>query len=154
MKLLRIKDLVKAVDTPAQTIRYYERSGLLPEAKRTENNYRIYDQEDVSRLRFIRNCRALDMSLDEVRELIDFMEQAPQQAESSDQCGGVHAVIEAHLEHVQHRLKSLHMLEKQLQKLLHACDQRESSTACEMLHSLFSDMDIPKSGKVQGVHTT
>lgn len=154
MKLLRIKDLVKEVGIPAETIRYYERSGLLPEAKRTENNYRVYDQSDVNRLRFIRNCRALDMSLDEVRELIDFIGHASEHPEQSEDCSGVREIVAEHLGHVQERLKSLKMLEKQLKKLLQACDHPEPTACCGMVRSLFTEMDMPHPGEMQGVHTT
>ena len=130
MRLLRIKDLSIAVDIPAETIRYYERSGLMPMAKRTENNYRVYDQSDVNRLRFIRNCRSLDMSLDEVREIIDFVEHADKQADHANDCTGVRAIVNEHLEHVQSRLKGLKLLEEQLYKLLEACDHPEPTTTC------------------------
>jgi len=154
MKLLRIKDLVQAVEIPAETIRYYERSGLLPAAKRADNNYRVYDGSDINRLRFIRNCRALDMSLDEIRELIDFIAHASEHPEQAEDCSGVRTIVAEHLGHVQDRLKSLKLLEKQLQKLLQACDHPEPTATCGMVQSLFTEMDMPKPGDMQGVHTT
>ncbi|MGL4666431.1 MAG: MerR family transcriptional regulator [Saezia sp.] len=155
MKLLRIKDLVQAVEVQAETIRYYERAGLMPTSKRSANNYRLYDQSDVNRLRFIRNCRALDMSLDEVRELINFIEHANKHPElAEDDCSGVRSIVCEHLGHVQNRLKSLKLLEKQLHKLLQACDHPEPTSSCGMVHSLFTEMELPKPGDIQGVHTT
>lgn len=153
MKFIRIKDLASMTGIPAETIRYYERSNLLPEAKRTDNNYRIYDQGDVNRLRFIANCRALDMSLEEVRELIHFIEHAQDSENHVFDCSGVRVVIAEHLKHVQERLTGLLALEGQLKQLLQACDHPEPTTSCGMMQGLFSDIDVPKADAKHGVHT-
>jgi len=60
---MKIGELAKATHTQVETIRYYEREGLLPETPRTEGNYRVYGSEHVERLSFIRHCRGLDMTL-------------------------------------------------------------------------------------------
>lgn len=65
---MKIGELATASATPVETIRYYEREGLLPQPTRTASNYRIYEEQHLERLQFIRNCRGLQMSLDEVRE--------------------------------------------------------------------------------------
>lgn len=151
---MRIKDLSKAVDIPTETIRYYERTGLLPPAKRTENNYRVYDKNDESRLRFIKNCRALDMNLEEVRELIVFIAHAQEDPEHKDDCSGVRVIVDEHLGHVRERLRSLKQLEKQLERLLKACDHPEPAASCGMVRELFSEMEMLECGPIQGVHTT
>jgi hypothetical protein len=69
---MKIGELAILTHTPVETIRYYEREGLLPEAARTGGNYRIYDQAQAARLSFIRHCRGLDMTLDEIRTLLRF----------------------------------------------------------------------------------
>ena len=69
---MKIGELAKATGTQTETIRYYEREQLLPTAKRTESNYRVYDGSHVERLAFIRHCRSLDMTLDEIRVLLHF----------------------------------------------------------------------------------
>jgi DNA-binding transcriptional MerR regulator len=69
---MRIGELAQASGTPVETIRFYEREGLLPTAARTEGNYRIYTPHHAERLAFIRQCRSLDMTLDEVRVLLRF----------------------------------------------------------------------------------
>jgi DNA-binding transcriptional MerR regulator len=69
---MKIGELAKTAQTQTETIRYYEREGLLPEAARTDANYRIYDESHVQRLAFIRHCRSLDMTLAEIRTLLDF----------------------------------------------------------------------------------
>ena len=64
--------LAKRTQCQAETIRYYEREGLLPAPTRSQGNYRQYDTTHVERLSFIRHCRSLDMTLDEIRALLDF----------------------------------------------------------------------------------
>ena len=66
---MRIGELARRTDCPVETIRYYERAGVLPPPARTDANYRAYGSGHVDRLRFIRHCRSLDMTLDEVAVL-------------------------------------------------------------------------------------
>ena len=69
---MKIGELASGTGTPVETIRYYEREGLLPAAARTEGNYRVYGQEHAQRLLFVRRCRSLDMTLQEIRALLTF----------------------------------------------------------------------------------
>jgi DNA-binding transcriptional MerR regulator len=69
---MKIGELARIAMTQVETIRYYERAGLLPETARTEGNYRIYGDAHVERLSFIRNCRNLDMTLEEIRVLLRY----------------------------------------------------------------------------------
>lgn len=98
---MQIGDLAAASSTSVESIRYYEREGLLPAPARTQGNYRTYDAAHVQRLQFIRRCRALDMTLDEVRALLRFID-TPQ-----DDCAGVNALLDEHLGHVRHRIAEL-----------------------------------------------
>lgn len=66
---MRIGELAKHTNCPAETIRYYERQGSLPAPKRTAGNYRNYGKAEIERLAFIRDCRSLDMTLDETGKL-------------------------------------------------------------------------------------
>ena len=61
---MKIGELAKLADCQVETVRYYEREGLLPAPARSEGNYRLYSSEHLERLTFIRNCRTLDMTLD------------------------------------------------------------------------------------------
>lgn len=67
---MNIGEVAKASGVSAKMIRYYEQSGLIPEARRTENGYRVYGDEDVQRLRFIRRSRNLGFTVDQMRELL------------------------------------------------------------------------------------
>ena len=66
----RIGDAARLSGIPAASIRYYEKEGLLPAQSRADNQYRLYNDDEIHRLRFVRLCRAMDMSLGEVRTLL------------------------------------------------------------------------------------
>src|SRR5690348_3150869 len=91
---MKIGELATATATSVEAIRFYEREGLLPPPTRTQGNFRIYGAAQQERLLFIRYCRNLDMSLDEVRALLA-LKDAP-----AKDCGDVHELVHAHLEHV------------------------------------------------------
>src|SRR5690625_3267562 len=69
---IKIGELAKRTGFTVETIRYYEKEGLLPEPARSHGNYRLYGDEHIERLRFIRHCRTLDMALSEVRILLQY----------------------------------------------------------------------------------
>ncbi len=130
---MRIKELSAAVGLPADTIRHYEKAGLLNAPQRGDNNYRRYAEADAQRLRFIRNCRALDMSLDEVRTLLAYLD-APQ-----PDCSPVTRVVSQHLAHVRERLKVLRELERQLKSLERACNHAHPDELCGVVLALGAD---------------
>ena len=72
---MRIRELAELTGNTPETIRYYEKQGLLPEPRRESNNYRQYGQIHVNRLDFIRHCRNLDIGLSEIRELLGALDE-------------------------------------------------------------------------------
>src|SRR5690554_1052875 len=108
---IRIGELAKTTETTVETIRFYEKEGLLPAAARSQGNYRLYGDEHVERLRFIRHCRTLDMALDEVRTLLEYRDRP------TDDCGDVNGMLDAHIEAVEVRMKELAQLKRHLQTL-------------------------------------
>ncbi len=98
---MKIGELARITGTQVETIRYYEREKLLPEPARTDGNYRVYGKAHGERLAFIRHCRALDMSLSEVRVLLRFKDSP------SQDCSGVNALIDEQVDLVAARLKEL-----------------------------------------------
>ena len=147
---MKIGELARSTTTPIETIRFYEREGLLPQAARTEGNYRIYSQEHIERLTFIRHCRSLDMALDEIRALLRFKE-APQ-----DNCAGVNELLDDHIGHVAQRIRELRGLEKQLKLLREQCGEANAAGDCGILKGLSGEMSLP-SARVPGrrhVHGT
>lgn len=127
---MKIGDLATLARTQVDTVRYYEREGLLPAAPRSEGNYRIYGPEHVERLAFIRHCRSLDMALEEVRVLLRFKD-APDAA-----CGDVNALLDAHIGHVGARIHELQQLEEQLKGLRRQCTGIQDAAHCGILGGL------------------
>ena len=130
---MKIGDLARRFDGPVETIRYYEREKLLPLPDRTATNYRIYGPAHADRLRFIVNCRALDMTLDEIRSLLAYHDRP------TENCGDVTRLLEDHIGHVADRITELRRLETQLRALRSACRHGRSSGSCGILRSLGED---------------
>ena len=108
---MRIGELAQATSCPVETVRYYEREGLLPAPPRSSGNYRLYGTAHVERLRFIRHCRSLDMNHSEIRTLLKFRD-APEK-----QCDEVNALLDEHIGHVACRIAELKLLARDLADL-------------------------------------
>ena len=149
--VMKIGELANLAGVQVETIRHYEREGLLPHTRRSEVTYRVYDETHGQRLSFIRHCRSLDMTLDEIRVLLRFRD-AP-----TENCGEVNALLDEHIGHVAHRVKELRQLEKQLKGLRELCRSAQDAEHCGILNelnvmsqkqSISSDM----TGHVHGAH--
>jgi Cd(II)/Pb(II)-responsive transcriptional regulator len=113
---MKIGELAAQGGCDVQTVRFYEREGLLEEPEREASGYRRYAERHVKRLQFIRHCRSLDIPLPDVRELLTFAAQ-PEQA-----CAQVDALLDEHIARVRQRLAVLRTLQKQLLALRGRCD--------------------------------
>lgn len=127
---MKIGQLADATGTQTETIRYYEREGLLPLAVRTSSNYRVYDSRHVERLAFIRHCRCLDMTRDEIRVLLHFKDAL------DENCGAVDALLDAHSNHVVTRIRELQALEAELRALQLLCSPGHLAGDCGILGGL------------------
>lgn len=127
---MKIGELARHTGTQVETIRYYEREGLLPETARTDGNYRIYGVAHAERLRFIRNCRSLDMTLDEIRVLLEFKDSP------TANCGTVNELLDEHIGHVSSRIHELRQLERQLKSLRELCQEASDAGHCGILNEL------------------
>jgi len=127
---MKIGELSTASATHIETIRYYEREGLLPAPARSQGNLRIYETPHLKRLQFIRYCRSLDMSLDEVRVLLRFKD------DPTAECGDVNTLLDEHISHVSTRIKELRSLEKQLKELRLCCGAERTVDQCGILACL------------------
>jgi len=127
---MRIGDLAQATGVDIETIRYYEKAGLLPKPGREANGYRDYRQDHLERLAFIRHCRALDMPLESIRRLLDFV------AHPEAECGDINRLIDEQLMRVRARLNSLIALENQLTVLRARCGENHAAGECGILHEL------------------
>ena len=128
---MQIKELSRATGVDVETIRYYEKQGLLPEPARRDNGYRDYEAAHLERLSFIRHCRALDMPLADVKRLLGLVD-APL-GNYSD----VDLLVDGQLARVRARLKSMRALERQLLQLRARCSGTHAGH-CGILDELVS----------------
>ncbi len=127
---MKIGELARFSGSNVETIRYYEREGLLPKPRRSEGNYRIYSPMHLERLTFIRHCRGLDMTLNEIRTLLHFKESP------EENCGEVNRLLEERIGHVVRRIGELQELEKQLLELRGRCPGERRASTCGILEGL------------------
>ena len=120
------------------SVRYCEKAGLLPETARTAGNFQVYGPDHVERLRFIRNCRALDMSHDEIRTLLQLADQP------GEDCGSINVLFDQHIAHVDERLRELAQLKLQLASLRERCQTKQAVDACGILQGLAAMPTEPK----------
>ena len=147
---MKIGDLAEATGTPVETIRFYERQRLLPPPGRADNNYRVYLPLHAERLAFIRQCRNLDMTLDEIRALLA-LRDAPAQ-----DCSEVNALLDEHVRHVAERIRELRALQKVLSALRARCTSPHPISDCGILTGLDSAAaaapSAPPHRHVRGTH--
>ena len=130
---MRIGPLAQATGMPVETIRFYEREGLIPPAQRSDNNYRAYTAVHAERLAFIRQCRNLDMTLGEIRSLLQLRDRP------LPDCGEVNSLLDVHIGHVAQRIRELRSLEKDLKALRARCASPHPIEHCGILNQLDSE---------------
>lgn len=126
---LSIGTLARATGTKVETVRYYERAGLLPAPARTGGNYRAYQQAHLDRLGFIRRARGLGFSLGEVRELLRLSDQPDRSCEEVDR------IAREHLAEVERKVADLAALGDELRQLIGQC-RRGTVAECRVIEAL------------------
>ncbi len=126
--LMTIGALAKAAGVNVETIRFYQRKGLLPVPKRPHGGIRHYGDADVTRLRFVKSAQRLGFSLDEVAELL--------RLEDGTHCDDASRLAERKLQEVREKLADLKRLEMALAQLVGACRRRRGSVSCPLVASL------------------
>ena len=126
---MQIGELARTTSTKVETIRFYEKIGLLPEPGRTSGNYRDYGPAHLARLSFVRRARDLGFTLDQVRELLSLSD------DRNRSCGAVDTVARAHLAHIDHKIADLHALRHELDGLINQCRQG-SISECRIIEAL------------------
>lgn len=127
---MKIGELARRSDCLVETIRYYERIGLLMPPDRSANNYRSYDARHAERLVFVRHCRALDMTLEEIKVLLEFRDHPARD------CVGVNDLLDKHIGHVVARIAALSALEEQLRQIRSSCSVNNVTGECAILQAL------------------
>ncbi|BDI60138.1 MerR family transcriptional regulator [Qipengyuania nanhaisediminis] len=126
---MRIGELAKATGTKAETIRYYEREGILPAADRTDSNYRDYSDEHLATLIFVRRARALGFTMAQVRELLALSDH------EDKPCRDVDQLVQRQLGEVTRKIADLTSLQNELQHMLRSC-QADRIGECRIVESL------------------
>ena len=126
---LTIGQLARQSGVKVPTIRFYEQIGLLPPPPRSEGNQRRYGREAVQRLQFVRHCRELGFSLDDIREMILL------DADPDLPCSAIHGIAESQLAAVRARISRLKSLERELTRIL-ALPHDASSGQCAVITNL------------------
>ena len=125
-----ISQLAQAVGVPTTTLRYYERAGLLAPEGRSGGNYRLYSDESLQRLRFIRAAQAIGFTLDDVKTLLG------SQQGCTPPCSEVQNLIEDRLSEIEERLKDLRQVQRVLKNALQKCRTTEQDGCCHVVESL------------------
>lgn len=132
--LISIGVLSRRTGCHIETIRFYEKIGILPKPRRTESGRRVYGPELVRRLSFIRRTRELGFTLDEVRALLRL-------ADARDvPCSEVRDMAVAHRADIQAKIADLRKLKKVLDTLIAECEAGDQSS-CPLIETLFSDAE-------------
>ena len=126
---MRIGELAKATGTKAETIRYYEREGILPAADRTDSNYRDYSDGHLATLIFVRRARALGFTMAQVRELLALSDH------EDKPCSDVDQLVQRQLGEVTRKIADLTALQNELQHMLRSC-QADRIGECRIVESL------------------
>jgi len=131
---LKIGVIAKATGTNVETVRYYERIGLLQPADRTSGNYRTYTPSDVARLNFIRHARGLGFNIPDIRSLLDLADQPERD------CSEVDQIATGHLEVVEAKLAQLSILRDELSRVVGQCRGGRVGS-CRIMEALASHSD-------------
>jgi len=134
---VNIGELAQATNTKAETIRYYERIGLLPAPPRTAGNYRDYSPAHVSRLTFTRRARDLGFSIEQIRALLDLADHKEQS------CVAVDVIAREHLADVKRKLADLSALRRELESMIGQC-RHGTIAECRILEALAPDTRRPR----------
>jgi len=140
---MRISELAQQTGCHLETVRYYERIGLLPSPARSPSGYRRYSTVDAERLQFIVRSRALGFHLEEIRSLLRLA------SESALSCQDVDRITRDHLAQVEAKQQELAMLATELRSMIEAC-HKDTRAKCTILKALSRPSAVTEAGSDQG----
>ncbi|MBL8820750.1 MAG: MerR family DNA-binding protein [Planctomyces sp.] len=126
MKFLKIGEVAKQSEVGIETIRFYERQGLLAEPERRPSGYRQYDESVVARLLFIRRAKELGFTLSEIKELIGLW------FDVSTRCVHVRQRAEQKITDIEDKIQSLKKMKQSLKKIISQCENRDAVNECPL----------------------
>lgn len=124
---MTVSELAKSASVTAQTVRFYEREGLLPQPDRDHSGYRNYDEKALRRLHFISEAKEIGFTLKQIRQLMGL------NAASSQSCQCVQEMISERLVELESRLAAMRRMRKHLKELLQLCRSQPPDSACPVL---------------------
>jgi MerR family transcriptional regulator, copper efflux regulator len=130
MEQLTVGELVERAHVNRETVRYYERRRLLPRPSRLVSGYRVFGDDAVRLLRFIRHAQELGFSLNEIKDLLAL------RVKCVEACGSVRERAEAKITDIQAKIESLRHMKEALSELVAECSRRGKTTECPILDSL------------------
>jgi len=133
---MKIGELAKRTNCTVQSIRHYDKEGLISASARSEGNFRLYDRSTIDRLMFIKHCRSLDLSIIEIRQLLHLSDSP------DERCEDINRMIDSHVIEVEQRISDLQSLRKQLKSLRNSCSDKRTVKQCGILSNLSSHGNI------------
>ena len=144
---MKTGELARRAGVPIDTVRYYERNGLLPPPARRASGYREYDENDISRLRFVLRAKSLGFQLAEIRELLELSD------EHAGDMRNLRATAESKLAEIESRLAQLTRVRDALRAMVEACPGDGPLSGCPIRSALLQDDEFPahsaRSGRMQ-----
>lgn len=130
MKHLTVGKLAKRAGVNVETLRYYERIGLMPPPQRRESGYRMYSDEDLTRLAFIRHAKELGFTLKEIKELLEL------RVDAKTNCEEVRTQTQAKICDIDQKIAHLQRIRDVLADLATACHQKSATSECPILEAI------------------
>lgn len=127
---MKIGQLAKVSGCSIQTIRFYEKEGLLNPPSRSEGNFRLYDEKALKELEFVKHCRSLDIPLSDIKALLE-LKNKPEES-----CSSINDLIAKQHDLVNKRIKELKALKSELQIMKKACSSYNTVERCGIIKSL------------------
>ena len=127
---MKIGELSAQTDCKIETIRYYEKTGLLPEPARSASGYRVYEESHLKRLLFIRRCRELGFTIEEIRDLLEIVDGG------TYTCSDVKTITLEHVDSIRQKISDLKKLEKTLSQIASQCTG-DNTPECPIIDALF-----------------
>lgn len=133
METLTRGELAKRCEVNSETIRYYEQQGLIPKPARTVANYRIYGEDTVRRVRFVKRAQELGFTLREIKDLFSL------RAAPKARCADVYQRAQAKIQNIDEKIRTLQAMRRALSKLMAECEGRGGISECPILEALEDD---------------
>jgi DNA-binding transcriptional MerR regulator len=139
---LRIGEVATLADVNVQTLRYYERRGLLEEPVRRISGYRAYPPGAVQLIRFVKQAQGLGFSLDEIEEMLHIRKT------QGNICARVRSTALAKIADIEQRIRTLRMIKASLEKMLHSCPGEIASDQCTIMESALKENSVEPSSRL------